>query len=298
VNETELREELKRELHRAPVWQLEPDHVERKATGFRRRRRALTALTVVVAVGAAAGSVVGLARLGHGSGPGPVASGPTAPATTGPVASSPPAPGPATIAEFTCTDGGIQPSDVIVAAGPAGVTVAVADRSAAADMIFTLDNAGGGPSPDGGVFDYPGGGHAWPLAPGDHRATCSPTDGFDPQSAPRATLHVEDPDGYWVSDVLDCTSAFTSFVDYAGDGSPLPEALHEVLDGYARDGDVIRHVGYPDAHNPEFVLDRDGSALLRATMWPAKKGYVPNDVTGCAKSGHGSGSVEPPILPY
>jgi hypothetical protein len=298
VNETELRDELRRELHRVPAWRLEPDGVARAATGIRRRRHLVTGLTVVVALGVTAGSVIGLARLGNGSGaPGPAATGPKSSGIRSP-APTRPEPGPKNGAALSCTSDGIQPSEATLEPGRAGVRIVV-DNTTGSQVGFTYPNGGSGVAPGVHAVEYPAGGTAWPLAPGDYTMKCVPDSVSDPDMIEGATLHVVDPNRLWVSSDLECRSdeGFGGIGDFVpGAGMSLEQAVHKALDGYASPGDVIERVGYPDAPLPQFVLVRSGRSIVVATIRPAGAGrWLPDEVSGCADEARTKGGFQAPI---
>jgi len=237
VNETDIRNELHRELDGAPSWQLNPDEVERRATRRARRRTAMTAVTVVAALGVTAASLYVLSSGGSGGStpvPGDSSGGlaVTVPATSAPPpATTAPPPGPAAVAAFTCDENGIQPAELTVAAGPGGVAVSV---DASGPTAFSLGDAGTNAPVGGHAIEYPGGGRYWPLAPGDYTAKCVVASAGDPDQVAGATVHVVDPNGYYVAAPFGCENHFTAFIDFAPNGSTLVQAVHDALDPYAK----------------------------------------------------------------
>jgi hypothetical protein len=285
VNETELRNELRRGLDVAPVWPLAPDPAVRRADRRRRRRMVLTIASVVVALGVTAGSLIGLAAFRHGPASlsivPPPHHGRSGPATTSPPTTRPPG----TEATFTCDGTDIRPADLTVQPGRAGIGIVV-DNTTGTRMGFTYPNGGTNAPPGVHPVEYPAGGEAWPVPPGDYVVKCVPDSVSDPDMVGGATLHVVDPNGMWVSSDLQCQTdkGFGGVGDYIpGAGESLEHAVHEALDGYAIEGDVIEHVGYPAATSPMYVLVRSGQAIVRATIRHAgKDAWLPDEVTGCS----------------
>jgi hypothetical protein len=297
MNENDLRNELHRELDGAPSWKLSPDEVMTRARRRNQRNMALTAVTVVAALGVTAASLFVLSSGGPGDAPNPANSGGelavTVPATSAPPETSAPSPQPATVAAFTCDDSGIHPSELTVAAGSGGVAVTV---DASGPMAFSLGDAGTNAPVGGEAVDYPGGGRYWPLAPGDYTAKCVSDSVGEPDTVAGSTVHVVDPGGYYVDATFGCENFFGSFIDFAPNGSSLERAVHDALDGYAKQGDVIRQVGYQKAALPQYALDRNGEIVVIATMREmGKKGWIPDQVNGCAGVNPGDVKVHPPI---
>jgi hypothetical protein len=261
----------------------------------------MTAVTVVAALGVTAGSLFLLSSGGSGGAPNPADSGGglavTVPPTTGGETSggaSTPGVSIAGVATFTCDENGIHPSELQVAAGPGGVSVSV--DASGPDFSFILGDAGTNAPVRGKAVPYPGGGRYWPLAPGDYTATCFPETDGEPTDIAEATVHVVDPQGYFVDATFGCKSHFAAFIDFAPNGSTLEQAVHDALDPYAKQGDVIRQVGYPEVALPQFALDRDGEPLVVATMRDmGKQGWIPDQVDGCAGVNPGDVKFHPPI---
>jgi hypothetical protein len=257
----------------------------------------VTAVSVVVALGVTAASLVGLASfrrhgtiLGGGSSRGSGSSA-SAPSFTQPSAPL--------VAAFTCDGSTTSPADVSVTAGPAGVRIEV-DNTSGEAMGFD-EPLGGTNAPRGRhELEDPDGGTGWPLGPGDYAVKCVPNSATDPDAIAGATLHVVDPNGFWVSDRLQCTTdqEFGGVGDYpAGvDGEPLDRAVHEALDGYAVPGDVIRPVGYPEAFRRQFALVRDGRNIVLATLLHLPDDtWLPGETGGCSGEDQVKGGFRAPI---
>jgi len=281
MNDDELRTQLRRELDSAPAWPLDPDDAARRADPHPRRRAALTVLSVVIAVGVTAASVFVLASLGrhpHGLG---------ATTSAGPTVSLPPSPeaSPAPAARFTCDGSSTMPGAITVAAQRDGVHVVV-DNTSGEGMGFEYPLGGTNAPPGTHELKGPAGGTGFPLAPGDYAVKCLPNSASDPDTIPGATLHVVDPDGVWVPDELQCRSGqeFGYNADFGpGGGESLDEAVHDLLDGYAMQGDVIVQVGYPESASPEFALTRDARRIVIAKPTRLSNDrWLPSEGTGCS----------------
>lgn len=111
------------------------------------------------------------------------------------------------------------------------------------------------------------------MPPTAWRLLCLAGDAYPDQDAPWAELLVVDPDGVWVSDVLDCDVSTASHPDYVEDfegGTPQgqtgePESL--AREGIAASGfpvladDVLERAGYPESEPVHVRLVRDGRIM-------------------------------------
>ncbi len=296
MNDDDIRTQLRRELDAAPAWHVDPQEAIGRAVRHHRRRMAVTVASVVVALGVTTASLVGLASFRHGAG---TALGGSPPAGTGAGTSAPPSaqPSPPAAAAFTCDGRATTPADVTVAAGRDGVRIEV-DNTSGEAMGFDYPLGGTNAPPGRHELEGPDGAHAWALGPGDYSVKCVPN-AADRDTVPAATLRVVDPNGYWVSNELQCTSdeRFEGNVDFApGAGwASVDEAVHHALDGYAVPGDVIDRVGYPDEAGPEFVLVRDGRNIVHTDVFRIQGRWLYDGVQGCSGEDGVQGGFGAPI---
>jgi hypothetical protein len=111
------------------------------------------------------------------------------------------------------------------------------------------------------------------AAPGPWGVLCVSRNAYPVEDDPWAALEVVDPDGIWVSDVLECETITGSHPDYRADfeggtprgveGDPVEMSRASIAGaGFpVRDDDVLERAGYPEAEGALVRVVRSGSVV-------------------------------------
>jgi hypothetical protein len=166
------------------------------------------------------------------------------------------------VAEFACDPSGtISPSSSIVAARPDGVHVAITNAGDVPVSFLVGDLGGDGAGPGERKETV------WQLPPGKATVSCSNSEGRT-GGASSASLHVTDPEGFYVPADVGCPDAApSSNFDYAEDAVGVPgdpvEVARQHLAGLEFD-DVVERAGYPESNLQVVRVVRGGDVVASA----------------------------------
>jgi hypothetical protein len=131
------------------------------------------------------------------------------------------------------------------------------------------------------------------VPPGRVKVACYPYSRHEEPAPEGLDLTIEDPNGYWVDQDLECgpnTMAVSQISDYFGDasgqtGDPV-DLTRENLKGL-EDDDAVERAGYPESGDPVVRVVRDGNviALARFHRPTNRNGWNMGEAEWCDRSG-------------
>jgi len=281
-----------------PEPQLDPDRLVRR---YRRRRVRRVAAATAAGGLAVLGLVVPLALLGgvgtHEQGPGPAATGVTAPPTSGPAVTAPGGSDPSgaavpDVGVIRCTANGTEVATPSFTVQPDGPHFLVDDQSGA-DYLAMQDVATGDRAItlplDGGEMVLP-----W-FQPGTYTVGCGAY-GSHERGEGGPTFSVVDPNGIWTAPRVDCETynapVIASPVESTDD---LADVIRDRVNGIGA-GDELVRAGYPEStENVSYLVRRNGEDV--ALVQVLARNLPANDpvlwVQACVGSGVGAGQEGP-----
>jgi hypothetical protein len=274
-DDEDIRARFERALSRLPDPEGPPvEDISRRSRGHALRRRLGTAIVaggLAMAVGVPLVVISGIGRGGRLSG-----------SVTTPTTSAAALPN---VGSVVCDQSGTTVLTPAIRPQPDGVHFRI-DNGTGQHLAFQVADQGARNAPPGAHALEDG---AWIIQPGTIQVRCldNHRDAGSPQGW--VQMSIRDPEGLWVPDRVECTSASVGSIDYVrgakGEQGDPVDIARRSMSGFLQQGDQVRLAGYPKAASPVVAIVRDGSVVATVELLSdGQGGWLVSPRTQC--TGH------------